>query len=217
MEFLHANTKSFLDTNHRDGNYINAKDKHVVVIGGGDTGTDCIGTALRHGCQSLTNFEIVPPNPQDRADKNPWPEFPMTYKVDYGHEESHSRFGKDPRVFSISATEFLDDGKGNLCGIKTIDVELKDGKFIPIEDTEREWEADLVFLAMGYRGPENYVCELLNIQLDNRTNYSAAKGIFKTNIDKVFAAGDCRSGQSLVVRAINEGREAADAIDTFLN
>tara|TARA_B100000686_G_scaffold100932_1_gene108136 strand:- start:297 stop:956 length:660 start_codon:yes stop_codon:yes gene_type:complete len=217
MEFLHANTKSLLDTNHEDGNYIDAKGKHVVVIGGGDTGTDCIGTALRHGCKSLTNFEIVPPNPENRTDKNPWPEFPMTFKVDYGHEESQSRFGNDPRVFNISATEFLDNGRGDLCGIKTVNVELKDGKFAPIENTEREWEADLVFLAMGYRGPENYICEPLNIQLDERTNYSAEKGVFQTNVNKVFAAGDCRSGQSLVVRAINEGREAAAAIDTFLH
>ena len=141
----------------------------------------------------------------------------MTFKVDYGHEESQSRFDNDPRVFNISATEFLDNGRGDLCGIKTVNVELKDGKFAPIENTEREWEADLVFLAMGYRGPENYICEPLNIQLDERTNYSAEKGVFQTNVNKVFAAGDCRSGQSLVVRAINEGREAAAAINTFLH
>ena len=216
MEFLHANTKSLLDSNLEDGAYIDAKDKHVVVIGGGDTGTDCLGTSMRHGCKTLTNFEIVPPMPQERGPNNPWPEFPAVFKVDYGHEEAAVRFGADPRVFSISAVEFVDDGNGNVKGIKTVDVEMKDGRFEPLPGTERSWDADLVFLAMGYRGPEHYVSEPLDLELDQRSNYKAEKGVCKTSREKVFAAGDCRGGQSLVVRAINEGREAAREIDRFL-
>ena len=140
----------------------------------------------------------------------------MTFKVDYGHEEAAARFGADPREFKISATEFVDDGNGNVKAIKTVRVEMKDGKFEPIANTEETWDADLVFLAMGYRGPEHYVSEPLGIELDQRSNYLAEKGGCQTSVDKVFAAGDCRSGQSLVVRAINEGREAAREIDRFL-
>ena len=123
MDFLRANTKSLLDSNHKDQNYINAKDKDVIVIGGGDTGTDCIGTALRHGCKSLTNFEILPQPPVERAEDNPWPLFPKTYKVDYGHEESTELFGSDPREFSVSGKEFKKDGEGNITGIVTVEVD----------------------------------------------------------------------------------------------
>ena len=171
---------------------------------------------MRHGCKTLVNFEIVPQPPLERSEGNPWPEFPMIFKIDYGHEEAAARFNQDPRVFSISSVNFIDDGSGHISGINTIDVVPKDGRFEPVEGTERHWEADLVFLALGYRGPEHYVSDPLSLEYDERTNYKAEKGVFKTTVEKVFACGDCRGGQSLVVRAINEGREAAHAIDNFL-
>ena len=214
MDFLRTNTKSLLDSNHEDDNFINAKDKNVIVIGGGDTGTDCIGTALRHGCKSLINFEILPQPPKERAEDNPWPLFPKIYKIDYGHEESASLFGDDPRVFSVSGKKFLSDNKGYLSGIKTIEV---DTNFQEIVGTEREWKADLILLAMGFLGPENYVSTPLKIALDERSNYKAKHNIHKTNNPKVFAAGDCRRGQSLIVWAINEGRAAAKEMNNFLN
>ena len=170
MDFLRANTKSLLDSNHKDQNYINAKDKDVIVIGGGDTGTDCIGTALRHGCKSLTNFEILPQPPVERAEDNPWPLFPKTYKEDYGHEESTELFGRDPREFSVSGKEFKKDSEGNLTGIVTVEV---DSSFKEVSGTEKEWKADLILLAMGFLGPEDYVVKNLKVDLDERSNYKA--------------------------------------------
>ncbi len=216
MDFLTANTKSLLDSGHEDGAYISAKDKHVIVIGGGDTGTDCIGTSLRHGCKSLVNFELFPQPPADRAPNNPWPTWPKIYRTDYGHQEAAERFGDDPRVYSISSTEFVGDDSGNLKAVRTVAVEMKDGKFENIPGSEREWPADLVFLAMGFLGPEHAASDVLGLEYDERSNYKAEYGDYGTNVEKVFAAGDCRRGQSLVVRAINEGREAAREIDRFL-
>ncbi len=216
MEFLTANTKSLLDSELADGNYISAKDKNVIVIGGGDTGTDCIGTSLRHGCKSLVNFELFPQPPAQRAADNPWPTWPRIFRVDYGHEEAASKQGDDPRVYSISSLNFIDDGNGRVSGIRTVNVEMKDGRFENIEGTEKEWPADLVLLAMGFLGPEHEVSDPLGLDYDERSNYKAQYGCYKTSVEKVFAAGDCRRGQSLVVRAINEGREAAREIDRFL-
>ncbi len=216
MDFLTANTKSLLDSELADGAYISAKDKNVIVIGGGDTGTDCIGTSLRHGCKSLVNFELFPQPPAERAANNPWPTWPRIFRVDYGHEEAASRQGEDPRVYSISSLNFISDDDGNVTGVRTIDVEMKDGKFENIEGSEREWPADLVLLAMGFLGPEHDVSDPLNLDYDERSNYAAVYGEYRTSVENVFAAGDCRRGQSLVVRAINEGREAAREIDRHL-
>lgn len=213
MEFLLKNTRSLLDSNLDDGNYISAKDKNVIVIGGGDTGTDCIGTSLRHGCKSLVNFEIMPKSPVDRADDNPWPLWPIIHRVDYGHEEAADKFGKDPRVYSISGKEFVRDDDGTLLGINTVEV---DENFKEISGTIEFWEADLILLSMGFLGPEHYVSEPLQLELDGRSNYQADYQDFQTSHAKVFAAGDCRRGQSLVVRAIDEGRLVADQIDRFL-
>ncbi len=221
MEFLHKNTKSLLDSNLDDGNYISAKDKHVVVIGGGDTGTDCLGTSLRHGCKSLVNFELLPVPPVHRADDNPWPQWPRIFRVDYGHEEASTKYGKDPREFCILTKEFVGDGHGNVQAIKTIQVDWqKDdtGRFqmTEVPGSEREFPADLVTLAMGFLGPEETLADKLGIERDARSNFKADYGRFATTSEGVFAAGDCRRGQSLIVWAIAEGRGAAHGIDTYL-
>jgi|TARA_B100000315_G_scaffold117893_3_gene108094 NAD(P)H-dependent glutamate synthase small subunit len=213
MELLQANTKSLLDSDHADGQFISCKDKDVIVIGGGDTGTDCIGTAVRHGCKSLVNFEILPKPPTQRAADNPWPTFPVLYRVDYGHAEASHAFGDDPRVYSITGKEFVADADGKLEGITTLNV---DTDLQTIAGSEKNWQADLIFLAMGFLGPEHYISERLGLVLDERSNYQADYGKYKTSIPKVYAAGDCRRGQSLVVWAINEGREAAREIDREL-
>lgn len=216
MDFLSANTKSLLDSKRDDDAYISAKGKDVIVIGGGDTGTDCIGTSLRHGCKSITNFELFAQPPEGRADNNPWPTWPKIFRVDYGHEEAAHTQGEDPRVYSISSLCFLGDDQGKLTGVRTVQVEMKDGKFENVAGTEKDWPADLVFLAMGFLGPEHVATDSLGVDYDGRSNYQADYGRYKTNVDNVFAAGDCRRGQSLVVRAINEGREAAREIDRHL-
>ncbi len=225
MDFLTQNTKSLLDSNHADGNFINANNRHVIVIGGGDTGTDCIGTSMRQGCRSLVNFELLPQPPAGRAPDNPWPQWPRILRTDYGHEESAAMFGRDPREFAILTKEFLGDDNGNLRAVKTIRVEwVKEGggngqgsfKMNEIKGSEQEWPADLVFLAMGFLGPENPVSTQLGLELDPRTNYKADHGRYATNHPGIFAAGDCRRGQSLIVWAINEGRGAARECDRYL-
>lgn len=213
MEFLTLNTKSLLDSGLKDGKHICAKGRKVIVIGGGDTGTDCIGTALRHGCKSLVNFELLPKPPAARAEDNPWPLWPRIHRVDYGHEESAARFGKDPRVFSIMSKRFLKDAQGKLTGIETVDV---DASLKEIPKSARTWEADLALLSLGFLAPETYINDALGLQLDERGNFQASKRNYRTSAPGVYAAADCRRGQDLVVRAINEGREAARAIDIDL-
>jgi len=209
-----------LDSNLQDGNYISAKDKKVIVIGGGDTGTDCIGTSLRHGCRSVVNFELMSPAPAERAEDNPWPQWPRIMRVDYGHEEAKAKFGEDPRSYDILTKEFIGDEQGNVTGIRTVNIQWtkQNGKmsFEEIEGSEKVWEADLVMLSMGFLGPENYVLEGSDVALDARSNYQAEHEKYTTNVDGLFAAGDCRRGQSLVVWGINEGRGAAREIDRFL-
>lgn len=221
MEFLTANTRSLLDSNLEDGNYISAKDKHVVVIGGGDTGTDCIGTSLRHGCKSVVNFELMSKPPAERAENNPWPAWPHIYRVDYGHEEAAKVQGKDPRTYCILSKGFQgEDGK--VKSVTTIEVEwfsdeeTGQWKMQEVPGSEKQWPADLVLLAMGFLGPEHYVSDALGIEYDQRSNYQAEYGNYATSIKGVYAAGDCRRGQSLVVWGINEGREAAEQIDRYL-
>ena len=188
----------------------------MIVIGGGDTGTDCIGTSLRQSCRSLTNFELFPKPPPERAPDNPWPTWPHIFRVDYGHEESAAKFGPDPRVYSISSKSFIAGGDGSLAGIATVEVAFREGRFEEIPGTERTWKADLVLLSMGFLGPEHQVSDPLGIEYDQRSNYAAEYGRYMTSEEGVFAAGDCRRGQSLVVWGINEGREAAREIDRYL-
>jgi NADPH-dependent glutamate synthase beta subunit-like oxidoreductase len=213
MEFLTANTKSLLDSNLEDGQYISAKGKKVIVIGGGDTGTDCIGTSLRHGCESLVNFELLPQPPAERAANNPWPLWPRIYRVDYGHSEAANRFGDDPREYSVMSKHFVRDDEGTLTGVVTVDV---NDKLEEIPGSERTWEADLVLLSMGFLQPEHYINDGLGLDIDERGNFKASKTDYKTSVARVYAASDCRRGQDLVVRAINEGREAAREIDRDL-
>ncbi len=219
MEFLTANTKSLLNSNLEDGKYISAKDKRVIVIGGGDTGADCIGTALRHGCKSLVNLELLDQAPPKRAPDNPWPLWPKILRTDYAHEESIARFGADPRNYAVVSKEFV-GANGKVTGVRINRVEWQLGsgppRMVDVEGSSELLEADLVLLAMGFLGPEAYLANALGVELDPRSNYRAAHGPFATSVPKVFAAGDCRRGQSLVVWAINEGRGAARAIDAFL-
>jgi glutamate synthase (NADH) len=222
MEFLHANTKSLLDSNLKDGHYINAEGKHVVVIGGGDTGTDCIGTSLRHGASSITNLELMPRPPDTRAANNPWPYYPRVFKVDYGHAEAAEKYGQDPRVYQVLTKKFIGDGNGNLTGVELVDVEWKSPPgggpptFVEVEGSNRVIKADICLLAMGFLGPEATLADSLGVELDPRSNFKATYGDHATNIDGVFSAGDCRRGQSLVVWAIAEGREAAKGVNQFL-
>jgi len=220
MEFLHKNTKSLLDSELADGSYISAKDKHVVVIGGGDTGNDCIGTSVRHGAKSVVNFELLPQPPPERARDNPWPQWPRIYRVDYGHTEVRQQTGKDPREYSIMSEEFIDDGEGHVKGIKTTRVEWtkspSGGWDMKKKGGSSEFfPADLVLLSMGFLGPE---ARLLGdeIEKDARKNVKTPPGKYCTNIPGIFAAGDCRRGQSLIVWGINEGRQAAREIDLYL-
>jgi NAD(P)H-dependent glutamate synthase small subunit len=218
MEFLTANTRSLLDSKLADGRYISAEDKNVVVIGGGDTGADCMGTALRHRCRSIVNFELLGQPPQERAVDNPWPTWPKIMRTDYAHEEAIARFGADPRSYGIVTKSF--EGGGHVSGLLAARVEwkLKGGKptMTEVAGSEQRWDADLVLLAMGFIGPEVYVSEALGVEVDAAGNYAAEHGAFKTNVSGVFAAGDCRRGQSLVVWAINEGRGAARSVDVYL-
>jgi NADPH-dependent glutamate synthase beta subunit-like oxidoreductase len=161
------------------------------------------------------NFEILPEPPPSRASDNPWPTWPKIFRVDYGHEEAGKKFGHDPRVYCISGKSFIGEG-GRVTGIRTIEVKFNQGRFEELPGTEKEWRADLILLAMGFLGPEHAISDRIGVGYDNRSNYAAEYGRYVTNLDKVFAAGDCRRGQSLVVRAINEGREAAREIDRFL-
>ncbi|EGF24219.1 glutamate synthase subunit beta [Rhodopirellula baltica] len=221
MDFLTSNTKQRVHSDNLGVDFISAEGKDVIVIGGGDTGTDCIGTSLRHGCRSMVNFELLPQPPAERADDNPWPEWPRIFRVDYGHEEAEAKFGKDPREYQILSKEYLVDDEGKLKGIKTVNVEWTKNdeggwQMAEVEGSEKEWPAQLILLAMGFLGPEQTVAESLGLETDARSNFQAEHGKYATNIDGVFAAGDCRRGQSLVVWAINEGRGAARAIDIFL-
>ena len=223
MDFLSGNTRFLLDHSVTNTSRppLDARGKHVVVIGGGDTGTDCVGTSLRHGCASVTQLEILPRPPVDRAQDNPWPEWPKVYRMDYGQEEAAAIQGKDPRQYEVTAKRFLAGADGRLEGVEVTDIRWEkdsQGRFAPrdVEGTLRVIPAQLVLLAMGFLGPDDLLLEALKIERDPRSNAKAEHGSYSTNIPSVFAAGDCRRGQSLVVWAINEGRGAAREVDRFL-
>ena len=220
MDFLTANTKAVLNK-HKNGDFIAATGKDVVIIGGGDTGTDCVGTSMRHGCKSLVQLEIMAKPPLSRAADNPWPEWPKTYKLDYGQEEAAAKFGDDPRVYLTTATKFEGDEKGHVKAVHVVNVEWKKndkGQFgpQPVPGTEKVLPAQLVLLAMGFLGPEQPLLDALNVERDARSNVKAEHEKYTTSIPGVFAAGDCRRGQSLIVWAFNEGRGAARECDRYL-
>ena len=221
MEFLRANTKSLLDSNLQDGKYISAAHKNVIVIGGGDTGTDCLATTMRHGCKSLTQFEILPKPPAERAPDNPWPEWPNVFRAGYGQQEASAVFGRDPREFCIMTKQFVGNESGHVKELHTVEIEWQrgnNGRQVPkeIPGTEKVWPAELVLLAMGFLGPEDALVNSLGLERDERSNAKAEYGRFATSLEGVFAAGDMRRGQSLVVWAINEGRGAARECDRYL-
>jgi glutamate synthase (NADPH/NADH) small chain len=220
MDFLQANTQALLDRNN-NGKYISAAGKDVMVIGGGDTGTDCVGTSMRHGCKSLVQVEILPKPPLQRAKDNPWPEWPKVYKLDYGQEEAADVFGADPRIYLTTATKFEGDDNGHVKAAHLVNIEWtknEKGQFVPknVSGTERVVPVQLVLLAMGFLGPEQPLLDALGVERDPRTNVKAEFEKYQTSIPKVFAAGDCRRGQSLVVWAFNEGRGAARECDRWL-
>ena len=216
MEYLTSNTKSLLDNGYPDESELSAKGKNVIVIGGGDTGTDCIGTSLRQGAKSIINFELMSRPPENRSENNPWPEWPVIYRVDYGHEESSEVFGEDPRHYQLLTKSFIKDSDGYVKGIRTINVDFNNGKLLEIEGTEKIWDAELVLLSMGFVSPEHYLSDDADINLDQRGNYQAIHGDYSTSKEGIFSAGDCRRGQSLVVWAINEGRGVAKSTNNFL-
>lgn len=221
MEFLKGNTKTLMDSQHQDEKYISTKDKYVIVIGGGDTGTDCVATSMRQKCKNLVQFEILPQPPKERAPDNPWPQWPKVHVMNYGQQEAAAVFGKDPRYFCIMTKRFVGDSEGALKELHTVKIEWvkgENGRMGPkeIPGTEKAWPAQLVFLALGFLGPEEDLLDQLSIEKDERSNAKAEYGKYATNVKGVFAAGDMRRGQSLVVWAINEGRGAARACDEYL-
>lgn len=222
VDFLKSTTKSLLNSGMEDGSYISAKDKNVLVIGGGDTGNDCVGTAVRHGCASVIQLEMMPKLPDKRADDNTWPEWPRVCKTDYGQEEAAAVFGKDPRVYQTTVKEFIKDESGKVCRAVLISLESRKdpetGRFsmVPVEGSEREIAADLVLIAAGFLGAQSYVAEAFGVDLNDRTNVETGAGSYATTAENIFTAGDMHRGQSLVVWAIREGREAARQIDCHL-
>lgn len=222
VDFLAANTKSLLDSNFEDLKYIDTKGKNVVIIGGGDTGNDCVGTSIRHGCKTVTQIEMMPKAPEKRAENNPWPQWPKICKVDYGQEESIALFGHDPRIYESTVKEFIKDKNGNLKAIKIVKLAWEKDKETgsmnrkEVAGSEQTIEADIVLIAAGFLGSQKYVTDAFKVELDERTNVKTKVGEYKTNIENVFATGDMHRGQSLIVWAIREGREVAREVDLSL-
>lgn len=222
VDFLGKVTKQLLDSRFEKVPYELAKDKNVLVIGGGDTGNDCVGTAIRLGAKSVVQLEMMPKPPEKRAENNPWPQWPKVLKTDYGQEEAIAVFGHDPRIYQTTVTEFIKDKKGNVCKAKTVKLKSekdpKTGRFsmVPVEGSEEVVPADLVLIAAGFLGSEKYVTDAFGVTVDGRTNVQTEKNKYETNVPGVFTAGDMHRGQSLVVWAIREGKEAAKAVDESL-
>ncbi|MCI9107743.1 MAG: glutamate synthase subunit beta [Lachnospiraceae bacterium] len=222
VDFLKASTKSLLDSGLEDGKYVNTKGKNVVIIGGGDTGNDCVGTAMRHGCKSVTQIEMMPKAPDVRAENNPWPEWPKVCKTDYGQEEAIAVFGHDPRIYESTVKEFLKDKNGNLKGVKIVKLswekDEKSGRMVmkEVQGSEKTLPAEVALIAAGFLGCQKYAADAFGVELNERTNVKTSAGKYETSVKNVFTAGDMHRGQSLVVWAIREGREAARAVDESL-
>ena len=222
VDFLTSTTKALLDNGLKEGTYISARDKNVVVIGGGDTGNDCVGTCIRHGCKSVTQLEMMPKAPDDRAESNPWPQWPLVCKTYYGQEEAIAVFGHDPRIYTTTVKEFVKDKKGNLSKLITVSLESKvDEKtgrrmMVPVDGTEKEIPCELVLIAAGFLGTQKYVTDAFGVELNERTNIKTDADSYVTSVNGIFTAGDCHTGQSLVVKAIRQGRDCARAVDQYL-
>ncbi len=220
VDFLKSTTASLLDTGLAEGTYLSAKDKDVVILGGGDTGNDCVGTAIRHGCRSVTQIEMMPKAPDTRAEGNPWPEWPLVCKTDYGQEEAIAVFGHDPRVYQTTIKEILTGPEGEVTGVQTVKLtpETENGRRVmkEVPGTEEVLPCGMLILAAGFLGPEDYVPEAFDLERDGRSNVKTAPDGYQTSREKVFAAGDMRRGQSLVVWAIAEGRGVARQVDEYL-
>ncbi|MDD6845221.1 MAG: glutamate synthase subunit beta [Clostridia bacterium] len=222
VDFLTSTTKALLDNGLKEGTYISARDKNVVVIGGGDTGNDCVGTCIRHGCKSVTQLEMMPKAPDERAESNPWPQWPLVCKTDYGQEEAIAVFGHDPRIYTTTVKEFIKDKKGNLSKLITVSLESKvDEKtgrrmMVPVDGTEKEIPCELVLIAAGFLGTQKYVTDAFGVELNERTNIKTDADSYATSVNGIFTAGDCHTGQSLVVKAIRQGRDCARAVDQYL-
>ena len=215
VDFLTANTKSLLNSGFADKKYVDTKDKNVIIVGGGDTGNDCVGTAIRHGAKSIVQLEMMPKPPEKRTENNQWPEFPRILKTDYGQEEAIAVFGSDPRIYQTTVKEIISED-GKIKAIKTVKVEFKDGKLAEIENSEKVIDADILIIAAGFLGTKKYLPEAFGVELTERNAVKTNKNKFATNVPKVFTAGDMHIGQSLVVRAIAEGRKCAKEVDKFL-
>lgn len=222
VDFLSWNTKSLLDSDFKDGNYVSAKGKNVIIIGGGDTGNDCVGTCMRHGCKSVTQIEMMPKAPDKRAANNPWPEWPKICKTDYGQEEAIAVFGHDPRIYESTVKEFIKDKNGKLKAVKIVKLawekDPQTGRMNSKEvaGSEKIMDCELVLIAAGFLGAQKYVTDAFKVELTPRTNVKTEQDSFKTNVKNVFAAGDMHTGQSLVVKAIRQGRECAREVDESL-
>lgn len=222
VDFLTGVTKSLLDSNFTDGKHVAVKGKKVMVIGGGDTGNDCCGTSIRLGASSVVQLEMMPKAPDTRADNNPWPQWPRVCKTDYGQEEAIAMWGHDPRIYTTTVTEFIKNEKGELCKAKLVKLESKKDEktgrmmMVPIARTEQIVDVDIVLIAAGFLGTQKYVADAFGVELNQRTNVATDAGKYETNVENVFTAGDMHRGQSLVVWAIREGREAARAVDESL-
>ena len=222
VDFLSRNTKSLLDSDFKDGNYVSAKGKNVIIIGGGDTGNDCVGTCMRHGCKSVTQIEMMPKAPDKRAANNPWPEWPKICKTDYGQEEAIAVFGHDPRIYESTVKEFIKDKNGRLKAVKIVKLawekDPQTGRMNSKEvaGSEKIMDCELVLIAAGFLGAQKYVTDAFKVELTPRTNVKTEQDSFKTNVKNVFTAGDMHTGQSLVVKAIRQGRECAREVDESL-
>lgn len=213
VDFLKETTRALLDSGLAEGTYPSAKGKHVVIVGGGDTGNDCVGTCIRHGCASVTQLEMMPKAPDQRAKNNPWPEWPRVCKTDYGQEEAIACFGHDPRVYETTVAELMGDKDGKLEAVKTVRL---GSDHQPIPGTEEVHDCELLLIAAGFLGPQDYVPQVFGLERTPRSCVKTAEGGYATGVPGVFAAGDMRRGQSLVVWAIREGREAAREVDQYL-
>ena len=217
VDFLKSTTKALLDNGLKEGTFVSAKNKNVLVIGGGDTGNDCVGTCVRHGAKSVLQLEIMPKLPEQRTDDNPWPEWPKISKTDYGQEEAAAVFGADPRVYQTTVKEFLKDESGKLSGAVLVKLRRgKDGRMAPVEGSEYEVKTELALIAAGFLGSESYVSQAFGVELNARTNVATEQNSHRTNVENIYTAGDMHIGQSLVVRAIREGIDCAREVDKDL-